>query len=90
MSDRTLVLHIALPGVNIDDWGDVVEFEFDYLDREPNAKEMADSYTTHAFREEVGVTLVTIPGEKCMNHEFDVLSFNGRIVGIETIGGDDE
>jgi hypothetical protein len=36
------------------------------------------------MRAEVGITLVSIPGEKCMSDDFEVHAYTGRIVGAET------
>ena len=78
---KTLILHVAVPDVNIDDWDELVEMEQELRGNEPTAKQMGSVLITESIREEVGITLVTIPGEKSMKHEFDVFSFNGRIVG---------
>ena len=72
MSGR-LVLEIEVPDFNVD-----------------GAQEAADEFcdgdllfivTEEWMREDVGLTLVSLPGEKSMNHEFEVHAMNGRIVG---------
>lgn len=35
------------------------------------------------MRREVGLTIVTLPGEKNLSDDFDVHAYNGRIVGAE-------
>lgn len=43
--------------------------------------------TEELMREEVGLTFVTIPGEKSQNHEFEVHTRVGRIVGARIAAG---
>lgn len=82
MTDRTLVLHIAIPGVNIDDWDDLVSYaRMDTDDVEPTAADMGEVFTMEAIRSEVGITIVTLPGEKNMNDDFSVHSFDGQVIG---------
>lgn len=77
MSGR-LILHIEVPDFNVE-----------------GAQEAADEfYDGDVFpivieewmRSEVGVTFVTIPGEKSMNHELEVIARTCRIVGAEIAG----
>lgn len=49
---------------------------------EPTEDDYLFLVTEEWMREEVTLTIVTYPGEKCMNHEFDVVPFRGRIVGV--------
>jgi hypothetical protein len=35
------------------------------------------------MRQEVGITLVSIPGEKCTSDDFEVHAYTGRIVGAD-------
>jgi hypothetical protein len=52
--------------------------------------EIVDIVTEEWMRRDVGLTLVSIPGEKEMNSDFEVHAMNGRIVGarIETLQTD--
>jgi hypothetical protein len=72
MSER-LILEIEVPDFNVE-----------------GAQEAADEFcngdvlfivTEEWMRDEVGVTFVTIPGEKSQNHEFEIESRVCRIVG---------
>jgi hypothetical protein len=42
--------------------------------------------TEEWMRPEVILTLCTYPGEKCQNHEFEMVARNARIVGAEAVG----
>jgi hypothetical protein len=79
VSER-LVLEIEVPDFNVD-----------------GAQEAADAYcdgdilfivTEEWMREEVGVTFVTIPGEKNMNSDFEVHSRVCRIIGARISEGE--
>jgi hypothetical protein len=41
--------------------------------------------TEEWMRPEVILTVTTYPGEKCQNHEFEVIPYHARIVGAETV-----
>ena len=78
MSKR-LVLHIEVEGFNADDLDELAA-----IVAEPDPPTAADRLyivTEEWVRPDVGLTLVTIPGDKCMNDDFEVAAFNGRIVG---------
>ena len=77
MSDRRLILEIEVSEFNVD-----------------GAKESADEFvdgdvlaivTEEWMRDEIGVTFVTIPGEKSMNHEFEIFTRTCRIVGARIV-----
>lgn len=81
---RSLVLHVEIPSADL------------YAD---DAQEAADEFykgdvgrlvLEEWLREEVGITLVFLPGDKCMNDEFGVNAYVGKIIGAETKGDDDE
>ena len=82
---RMLVLHIALPEIYADDLDERISLWMMDDDTKPTARDLADMITEELMRDRVGVTLVTLPGEKCLNSEFDVVSYTGTIVGAETI-----
>lgn len=77
---KVLILHIEVPGI----WAD---------DLPSAAAEIALStvatpedyrlVVTEWMREEVGLTLVTLPGLGEMNEDFEVHAYTGRIVGAE-------
>lgn len=85
MSDeprKVLVLHVEVPGFWADDLDEMAAIYADGWEGE------ADDYrltvvTEEWMRPEVGITLVSIPGEKCMNSDFEVHAYTGRIVGAE-------
>jgi len=80
-TSRHLVLHIEIPGFYADDLDECAA-----VLSEPDAPRPEDRLyvvTEEWMRETVGVTLVSIPGEKCMNDDFEVKAFTGRIVGAE-------
>lgn len=72
MSDR-LILEIEVPEFNVDGAQEAAD---EFLDGDVLA-----IVTEEWMREEVGVTFVTIPGEKNLNSDFEVHSRVCRIVG---------
>jgi hypothetical protein len=77
---KVLVLHIEVPGV----WADDLPESAGYLADdgvEPTAQDYLDVVTEEWMREEVGLTIVTLPGEKNMNEDFEVHAYTARIVG---------
>lgn len=86
MSDETkpkkvLVLHIEVPGVWADDLDESAK---SYADGEkPTAEDYLDVITEEWMRPEVGLTIVTLPGEKSTNDDFEVHAYTCRIVGAE-------
>jgi hypothetical protein len=81
MSSR-LVLEIEVPDFNVDG---IQEAADEYLDGD-----VKYLVTEELMREDVGLTFVTIPGEKSMNHEFEVHARVGRIVGARIASGGDQ
>lgn len=79
---KTLVLHVEVPGFHADDLDELAG----YLS-EPDPPTDCDRLEVvlgEWMRTEVGITLVSVPGEKCLNTDFNVYAFTGRIVGVET------
>lgn len=74
---KTLVLHIAVPGFNGDD---LDEFAGMDNESEPTNEDRLE-VIAEWMRTDVGVTLVSVPGDKCMNDDFMVKAFDGEIVG---------
>ena len=80
---KHLVLHVEVPGF----WADDLD-QLAAVLSEPDAPGPEDRLcivTEEWMREEVGITLVSIPGEKCRNDDFEVKAFTGRIVGASTV-----
>jgi len=78
---KTLVLHIEVPGVYADDLPTSAAFLSE--PNEPTPKDYLFVVTEEWMREEVGLTIVTLPGEKNLNEDFEVHAYTGRIVGAE-------
>lgn len=78
---KTLVLHIEVPGVWADD---LPESAAIYADEdEPTPADYLEVVLEEWMRQEVGLTIVTLPGEKSTNDDFEVHAYNGRIVGVD-------
>lgn len=78
-----LILEIEVPDFNVEGTlENIAAFGGDVT--------VLDVVTEEWMRSEVGVTFVTLPGEKCQNHEFEIESRVCRIVGarIEEGGSD--
>lgn len=78
---KNLVLHIEVPGFYADDLDQLAAIMSE--PDPPGPDDRLFVVIEEWMREEVGVTLVSIPGEKCMNDDFEVKAFTGRIVGAE-------
>lgn len=78
---KVLVLHIEVPGIWADDLPQSAAFcsEPD----EPGPEEYLFVVTEEWMRPEVGLTVVTLPGEKSTNDDFGVHSYDARVVGAE-------
>ena len=79
----TLLLTIEVPGIWADDlpesaalWADSEE-----TGDKPTPEDYLNVVIEEWFREEVGLTIVTLPGEKTMNDDFGVHAYTCRIVG---------
>jgi hypothetical protein len=81
---KTLVLHIAVPGFYADDLDD---YAGNYTDGDPRPEDRLYVVTEEWMRSEVGITLVSLPGEKCSSDDFEVHAYTGRIVGAELAEG---
>jgi hypothetical protein len=79
---KTLVLYIEVPDV----WSDDLEASAaEWADGdEPTARDYLDVVLEEWMRPEVGLTIVTLPGEKSSNDDFEVHAYTGRIIGAET------
>ena len=79
---KHLVLHIEIPGF----WADDLDQCAGVLSEPdpPGPDDRLYVVTAEWMWAEVGITLVGIPGEKCMSDDFEVRAFTGRIVGAST------
>jgi hypothetical protein len=79
---RHLVLHVEIPGF----WADDLDQCAAHLSEPdpPGPDDRLFIVTEEWMREEVGITLVSIPGEKCMSDDFEVRAYTGRIIGADT------
>jgi len=80
---KTLVLHIEVPGVYADDLDASAAEYAKYDEREPTPQDYLEVVLEEWMRSEVGLTIVTLPGEKNMHEDFEVHAYNGLIVGAE-------
>jgi hypothetical protein len=81
---KTLVLHITVPGFHADDLDDCAR---EMADGDPGPEDRLEVVLEEWMREEVGITLVSLPGEKCSSDDFEVHTYTGRIVGAELMEG---
>ena len=79
---KMFVLHVALPDFN----GDELDEYAGYMSEPdpPGDDDRLEVAIGEWMRRDVHVILTSIPGEKCMNDDFEVYSMRGRIVGAET------
>jgi hypothetical protein len=82
---KRLVLHIEVPGVYADDIPQSAAVLSE--PNEPGPEDYLFVVTEEWMREEVGLTIVTLPGEKNLNEDFEVHAYTGRIVGAEVRDG---
>jgi hypothetical protein len=73
VAEGKLILEIEVIGYNVEGIQAAAD---DYCDGD-----VAFVVTEELMRADVGLTLVSIPSEMSMNHEFEVHAMNGRIVG---------
>lgn len=76
-ASRRLVLEIEVPDFYVDESSQEFADEHDLT--------LLDIVTEEWMRPEVGLTLVSIPGEKCQNSESEVHARVGRIVGARIV-----
>ena len=80
---KKLRLTIEIDGIWADDLDESAAI---YSDPDPpDAQARLDVVLEEWMRPEVILTIVTLPGEKCLNREFEVLPYRGVIVGAETV-----
>jgi hypothetical protein len=88
ISKKTLVLHITVPGFWADDLDDCAREIAD--GEKPTAEDRLEVVLEEWMRPEVGITLVSLPGEKSGNDDFEVHAYTGRIVGAELLAATPE
>jgi hypothetical protein len=76
MSDK-LVIEVEIPDFNVDGMQEAAD---EFCDGD-----VSFIVTEELMREDVGLTFVTIPGEKSQNHEFEIHTRVGRIVGARIL-----
>lgn len=77
---KTLVLHVTVPGFWADDLDDCAA---EIAITTPTAQDRLDVVLEEWMRPEVGITLVSRPGEKSANGDFELHAYTGRVVGAE-------
>lgn len=78
---KRLVLHIEVPGVYADDLPHSVAFIS--APNDPTPEDYLEVVLEEWMRPEVGLTIVTLPGEKTSSDDFEVHAYTCRIVGAE-------
>ena len=77
---KTLYLTVEVPGIYADD---LPASAAELSDGEPTPEDYLFVVVEEWMRQEVGLTIVTLPGEKCMSDDFEICAYTGRIVGAE-------
>ena len=80
---KMLVLHIAIADFNADDLDEAAGYMSE--PDPPTDEDRLYVVTEEWMRADVGVVLVSIPGDKCQNDEFHVFARDGRIVGAHLV-----
>lgn len=78
---KKLILHVEVPEYYADD---IPEGVLLWEGTPDNPRDVAN-YLAEEIRSDVGLTVVTIPGDKCMNDDFGVFATTGRIVGAQVV-----
>jgi hypothetical protein len=78
---KHLVLHVEILGFYADDLDQCAG----YLSEPdpPGPQDRLYIVTEEWMRAEVGIVLVSLPGEKCLSDDFEIHAYTGRIVGAE-------
>lgn len=79
MAEKRLILEIEVPGYNVEGIQEAAG-EFDM--------EVFDIVENELMRTEVALSLVSLPGEKCLNDEFTLHAMDGHIVGARISEGE--
>lgn len=73
-----VVLKVRVPGIYADDLQEIADEYYD--------GNLADYLLEEGFYPSVGLTLVTMPGEKCLNSDFGIHHYEAEVVGAEVHG----
>lgn len=76
VATKKLILYIEVPGIWVDD---ILEQAIEFGD------EVVDIILEEFMRCEVGLTIVTLPGDKAMSDDFGVHSYTCQVVGAEVV-----
>lgn len=79
---KVLRLTVEVPGLWADD---LDEHAAMYADGAPTARDRLDVVLEEWMRPDVGLTIVTIPGDKCMSDDFEVHAYTCTVVGAEAV-----
>lgn len=77
---KVLRLTVEIPDVYADDLPDTAALWAD--GRTPTARHYLDGVLEEWLREDATISVVTLPGEKSMNDEFEIHGYSCRIVGV--------
>lgn len=76
---KVLVLHVEVPGIWADD---LPESAAEWAtDGEPTAENYLDVVLEEWMQRQVGLTIVTIPGDGNLSEDFEVHAYTATIVG---------
>jgi len=78
---KKLVLYVEIPGLWADDLPELAGYMSE--PKPPGPDDYLYVVTEHWMRPDIGLTIVTIPGDKCMNDDFEVHAYTARIIGAE-------
>lgn len=76
---KKLVLTIVVDGIWADDLPESAALWAQKDD--PSPEDYLNVVLEEWMRADIGITLVTLPGDKCMNNDFLVTAHNGTIIG---------
>lgn len=79
---KVLVLQIEVPEFFADDLDEMAGYISE--PDPPDAEDRLYVVVNEWMRSDCGITIVSIPGDKCMNDDFEVAAFTGRVVGAST------
>lgn len=83
--ERHLVLHVKVPGFWADDLDEYAAIVAGDDGTPPGPEDRLYIVTEEWMRSQVGITLVSIPGEKCLSDDFEVHAYTGEIIGAYTV-----
>jgi hypothetical protein len=78
---KKFILTIEVDGFNADDLDEYAGYIAE--PDPPDADDRLFVVTEEWIRPDVTITVCTLPGDKCMNSDFELVAFSGRIIGAE-------